>query len=464
MSSVTPGKPRAPRRAAGGTAGPQRAAPKRRRGAQAGEDHSAHQAFYRSALDAVPGHLLLLEARPSGHPIAFANIAAARDYCYDPHELIGRPFISLLDVDDVRALQEQGLDGLMAAGERLRTELKIVRRDGSKFTAGVTFGPLTDEQGRLEYIVCSGRDITLLLEEQHQRRELQERLFIEMRERERIAIELRMSQKLEAVGRLASGIAHEINTPIQFVGDSVSFLQSAFTDLRQLLQAHTQALQELNRGESAAPVLARLADATERNNQSFIEAEVPGAFERAHEGIERVASIVRAMKEFAHPDSRERSPADLNHAIETTLMVARNEYKYCATVETRLQPLPLVNCNVNELNQVFLNLIVNAAHAIETAGHDVSQGRICVTTTPVARGVEIVFEDNGCGIAADNVERIFDPFFTTKEVGKGTGQGLAIARSIIVERHAGTIAVESTIGKGTRMTLSLPIGTLDAAT
>jgi PAS domain S-box-containing protein len=369
MSSVRAGKPPASKRAL--APGRERASPKRSRSRSLQRPQNTHENFYRSALDAIPGHLLLLETHPPGHPIAFANVAATRDYHYAPAELIGRPFFSLLDVDDVRALEQKGLGGLMAAGKRLRTELQIVRRDGSKLTAGVTFAPLTDDQGRLEYIVCSGRDITQLLEEQRHRRGLQERLFIEMRERERIAIELRMSQKLEAVGRLASGIAHEINTPIQFVGDSVSFLQSAFTDLRQLLQAHAEALQALGRGEPAAEVFARLADIAERSNQSFLEAEIPGAFERAHEGIERVASIVRAMKEFAHPDTSERSPADLNRAIETTLLVARNEYKYCATVETCLQPLPLVNCNVNELNQVFLNLIVNAAHAIEAAGHDV---------------------------------------------------------------------------------------------
>jgi signal transduction histidine kinase len=192
-------------------------------------------------------------------------------------------------------------------------------------------------------------------------------------------------------------------------------------------------------------------------NTTFLDVEIPAAFERTREGVERVAAIVRAMKEFAHPDAQEQSSADINHAIETTLLVARNEYKYAARVATELAELPPVVCNVSELNQVFLNLIVNAAHAIEAAGHHADTGIIRISTLAAGRWVRIVFEDNGCGIAPENLERIFDPFFTTKEVGKGTGQGLAIARSIIVEKHGGTIDVESTVRIGTRMTLTLPL-------
>jgi PAS domain S-box-containing protein len=413
--------------------------------------------FYHSALDAVPGHILLLDAHEHGYPIVFANLSAARDYGYAPQELAGRTFLSLIDLEDARSPELEQLGQTMAQGAKLRTELRIVRRDGSKFTAGVTFSALTDSQGEVTHVVCSGRDISMLLEEQRQRRELQERLYAEMRERERMAIELRVAQKLEAVGRLASGIAHEMNTPIQFGGDSVSFLQSAFSDLRELLEAYAGGVQELARGAPAAAVSAQLAAVEERINKSFIDTEIPGAFERTHEGIDRVASIVRAMKEFAHPDNQQHSPADLNHAIETTLLVARNEYKYSAAVQIELGPIPLVRCNVNELNQVFLNLIVNAAHAIQAAGHDASSGRIRISTAAVPQGIEIVFEDNGCGISEENLDRIFDPFFTTKEVGKGTGQGLAIARSIIVERHSGTILVESEVNQGTRMTVQLPI-------
>jgi len=187
----------------------------------------------------------------------------------------------------------------------------------------------------------------------------------------------------------------------------------------------------------------------------FLSVEVPKAFERTLQGVERVAAIVRAMKEFAHPDAYEHSPADLNHAIETTLIVANNEYKYSATVETKLGAMPEVMCNVGELNQVFLNLIVNAAHAIQECGKDAVTGRITIATAGNRDSVVISIADNGCGIPEGNLEKIFDPFFTTKAVGRGTGQGLAIARSIVSEKHGGSIDVQSTVGVGTRFIVRL---------
>ena len=189
----------------------------------------------------------------------------------------------------------------------------------------------------------------------------------------------------------------------------------------------------------------------------FLRKEIPRAFERTKDGVERVAAIVRAMKEFAHPDSAEQNPADLNRALETTLLVAHNEYKYHAQIERRLGELPDVICNVGELNQVFLNLIVNAAHTINESGKDAQTGRITITTAAVGEHVQISVIDNGCGIPAENLDKIFDPFFTTKPVGRGTGQGLAIARAIVVEKHAGRIDVHSEVGRGTRFVLQIPI-------
>jgi len=171
---------------------------------------------------------------------------------------------------------------------------------------------------------------------------------------------------------------------------------------------------------------------------------MPKAFERTFEGAERVANIVRAMKEFSHPDATEFSSADLNHALQTTLTVATNEYKYVAAVDTQFAELPPVICNVGELNQVFLNLIVNAAHAIHDAGKDSGNGgMISIGTAVVGEHVEVTIADNGCGIPQENLDKIYDPFFTTKEVGRGTGQGLAITRSIVVDKHAGEVLASS---------------------
>jgi signal transduction histidine kinase len=184
---------------------------------------------------------------------------------------------------------------------------------------------------------------------------------------------------------------------------------------------------------------------------------MPKAFARTLEGVERVAQIVRAMKEFSHPDVDEQNPADINHALETTLIVTKNEYKYAAEVITNFEELPPVVCNIGELNQVFLNMIVNAAHAIMDGGRPAGAGKISVATRAKGEVVEIEFADNGCGIPAGNLSKIFDPFFTTKEVGRGTGQGLAITRSIIVEKHRGSVQVESVVGQGTKFTFQLPV-------
>jgi PAS domain S-box-containing protein len=421
-----------------------------------GNEVQKHLDLLRRALHAMPGHFAILDARGAGAPIVFVNVALARDYGFEAAELIGHPFFALFASAEDGPEKIDRIREELSTGHDARAEFQAVRRDGSTFTAGMVFAPINDERGLITHFGCSARDITAIIEEQRDKRALQEQLYTEMRERERIAIELRLAQKLESVGRLAAGIAHEINTPIQYVGDSAYFLKSAVADLQQLTEVYRGAVEALFRGESPQLVRANLTQIDALVDKQFIDVEIPQAFARTLEGVERVTSIVRAMKEFAHPDAQEQSPADINHAIETTLLVARNEYKYHARVDTELRELPAVVCNVNELNQVFLNLIVNAAHAIESAGRDASSGLIQIRTNAVEESVEIIIEDNGCGIPQENLDRVFDPFFTTKEIGKGTGQGLAIARSIVVEKHAGTIAVDSAVGNGTKMTLRLP--------
>jgi two-component system, NtrC family, sensor kinase len=270
----------------------------------------------------------------------------------------------------------------------------------------------------------------------HIERELRE----QVRLRRAAELELGLAQKLEAVGRLAAGVAHEINTPIQYVGDSIHFIDSAFGDLLSLVNG------------------AGGASATNPNiDLHFLGEEVPRAIARVMEGTQRVAAIVRAMKDFAYPDATEKRLADLNRAIDATLLIARNEYKYVATMDFQGGDIPEFCCNVGELSQVFLNFIVNAAHALSDAGRDTQTGRITIRTRLVDKWIELQFEDNGCGIPAELLGRIFDPFFTTKGVGRGSGQGLAIARSIVVDKHAGRIDVSSTPNVGTRFIVRLPV-------
>lgn len=414
------------------------------------------------ALDAATTHFMVLDAADPAWPIVYVNRAICRDHGYEPAELLGNSVADKLIDTEANGAQLKEINVALSSGQKMRTELQARRKDGTKFWIGVSVGPVHDEQGAMTHVIAVGADITARREEARIKRELQAQLLNEMQERERIAIELRLAQKLESVGRLAAGVAHEINTPIQYVGDSIHFLKSAVDDLESLLAQYRGAFERIAAGEASADVLEDVKQAESRADIEFLCAEVPKAFDRTLEGVDRVAGIVRAMKEFAHPDANEQGLADINHALETTLTMARNEYKYLATIETKLEPLPEVMCNIGELNQVFLNLIVNAAHAIQESGKNVSTGRITVSTQASDQFVSISIADNGCGIPQVNIDKVFDPFFTTKEVGKGTGQGLAITRTIVIEKHGGNIDLQSTVGEGTRFVIKLPIAGVPA--
>jgi two-component system, NtrC family, sensor kinase len=288
-------------------------------------------------------------------------------------------------------------------------------------------------------------------------------LQAEMVERKLLENQLVQAQKLESIGQLAAGIAHEINTPIQFIGDSVEFLRSAVTSIDDVLHQYRQ-LDTATEAGNTGIVLARARAAAEAVELDFLQAEIPRALERALDGVERVAKIVRAMKEFSFPDANEHSYTNINHALETTLVVARNEYKLLASVETQFGELPDVKCNVSELNQVFLNLIINAAHAIQDSGKDVSNGVIAIRTSAARDMVEVAVRDNGCGISPEHANKVFDPFFTTKEVGRGTGQGLSIARAAIVTRHGGTLSFETQVGSGTTFFVRIPVDGISEST
>jgi two-component system NtrC family sensor kinase len=283
-------------------------------------------------------------------------------------------------------------------------------------------------------------------------------------DRKRLELDLQTSQRLEAVGHLAAGIAHEINTPIQFVGDNLHFLRDSFA---RRSAAAEQFASELHRavlaGEARRSVLEDWERAQEASDNEYLATEVPKALEQSLGGVERIATIVRAMKAFAHPGQMEKVAADLNKALADTLTVARNELKYVADVETDFGDLPPVLCHLADLNQVFLNLLVNAAQAIGSVMEEGGvKGRIRVKTRRDGNWVTVSISDTGCGIPAGIRSRVFDQFFTTKEVGRGTGQGLALARSIVVEKHGGRIDFEPNPPQGTTFVVSVPTGEPDA--
>jgi two-component system NtrC family sensor kinase len=260
---------------------------------------------------------------------------------------------------------------------------------------------------------------------------------------------------------LAAGIAHEINTPLQFVGDSVSFLSDAVDELLILTGAYRETL-HLDLEIPLAERRRALAQAEEIADLDYLLERIPAAFRRAADGVERVRSIVQAMKHFSHTGPAEMAPADLNEAIETTLEVCRGEYKYIAEVTFSAGELPPLTCEISEINQLLLNLIINAAQAV--GEHDRgagAMGTIEIETSCDGDFVTIRITDDGPGIPPELQERIYEPFFTTKEVGKGTGQGLALARTT-VQRHAGMLECRSVPGQGTTFTIRLPLEPHDA--
>jgi len=264
--------------------------------------------------------------------------------------------------------------------------------------------------------------------------------------------QLARAQKLEAIGQLAAGIAHEINTPTQYVSDNIHFVRESFSDLDSLLGS----VQQL--ADSPGPAAAQVRQALAGVDFDFLRKEIPKALEQSADGCQRIATIVRAMKEFSHP-ARDKTPVDLNHAIQSTITVATNEWKYVAEIAADLDPdLPYVSCVPGEINQVILNMLVNAAHAISDVVGDGGKGKgvIRVSTRRAGDFAEIRIRDTGTGISPEVRRKIFDPFFTTKPVGRGTGQGLAIAHDVIVNRHGGSIALDSTPGQGSTFILRIP--------
>ena len=385
--------------------------------------------------------------------ISHWNEAAEEMFGWTRAEVLGHSLHALLAPQRLQGAYDAGYRQFRDTGQGpmvgKTVEVAACRRSGEEFPVEISLAG-TKLNGKW-CAVGIVRDIT-------DRKRAEERLRSEIAERQRVEVELRHSQKLEAVGQLAAGIAHEINTPTQFVGDSVRFIKEAFEGLVSLLPKYRAAVQALGEREGGKRVSEEIRAQEQEIGLDFLLESVPDSLERCLDGMSRIGTIVRSMKEFAHADEREQSPADINRAIDATLVIARNEYRYVAEVKTDLGEIPPVVCHLGDLNQVFLNLVVNAAHAIsDVVKVTGTKGTIHASTRSEGEWVRIDIADSGTGIPEALRERIFEPFFTTKPVGKGTGQGLAIARAIVVDRHGGSLTFESTTGKGTTFTIRLPI-------
>jgi len=279
----------------------------------------------------------------------------------------------------------------------------------------------------------------------------------DLKRRKALESQLAHAQKMESVGQLAAGVAHELNTPIQFVGDNINFLKSSFAEVETLLEAVESLLSNCRDDEKLKEQVESIDRIREQIEIDFLRDEVPLAANQALEGTKTLTRIVQAMKVFSHPGSKSFEKVDLNQLVESTLNVSRSEWKYHATLRKDLcDDLPLVECMPGELGQVLLNLIVNAANAM--AGNEVGlDSTLSVHTHRDGEFAVVEISDTGCGIPDKIKHRIFDPFFTTKSVGEGTGQGLSISYRIVVKLHNGMLSFDSTVGEGTTFQIRIPL-------
>jgi PAS domain S-box-containing protein len=390
---------------------------------------------YRGIFDnAIVG---IFQSSPEGRFLSVNN-SMASTYGYDsPEEMIA----SITDISRqfyvTRERRAEFMDSVGKLGGVLNFECEAFRKDGSKIWSNMSVRAIRQNGVVIRYEGMS-EDIT---------------------ERNLMREQLLQAQKLESVGQLAAGIAHEINTPTQYIGDNVRFLKDAFVDLKKLLANYERLLLAAQDSTLSGDTIQEVAAAVEHADTGYLLDEIPKAIDQTLEGVTRVSTLVSAMKEFSHPGTKEKVLVDLNHAIDGTITMARNEWKYVADMETDFDPtLPLIPCQAGEFNQVILNLIVNAAHAIADVVRErgPEKGMIKIQTRNCLEWAEIRVRDTGSGIPERVRTRIFDPFFTTKEIGKGTGQGLAIARSVVVDKHGGTIHFETETGKGTTFVIRLP--------
>ncbi len=376
----------------------------------------------------------------------YANHGAVEQVGYSLDELLG---MTALDLKP--NYSEEKYRSLLAPvqqGEKQSLTFITTHRtkDGDDLQVEIVqqYVELSDGQNRFVSIV---RDISKRLQAEAEKEMLQSQML--------------HSQKLESVGQLAAGIAHEINTPAQFLGTNMEFLEESFQDVESLIKEYQKLVQTAQKGTVNPEVFSSLEESVEDLDWDYLAEEIPLTVKQSREGVERISKIVRAMKEFSHPGSKDKAPVSINDIINTTMIVASNEWKYVAEIKTDLAPdLPSVTCLADEMGQVFLNILVNAAHAIADTLGDTPEGKkglITISSRQDAEWIEICIKDNGKGMTDSVREHVFNPFFTTKEVGKGTGQGLSIAHNVVTDKHQGSLQCESEEGVGTRFIIRLPM-------
>lgn len=355
-------------------------------------------------------------------------------------ELLGQNLLNFVNEAQLADFKDCCAAVLETEGDDL-CEFIFHQGDGPEFPAEVKISLFRhDEEAFFLFLI---RDIS-------KRKEMEQ-------EREKMEKELASAAKWEAVGQLAGGIAHEINTPAQYIGDNLFFLKECTDQLFEILNAMMLLKLQCQKEGRHSDLIQKIDELIEEHDLQYLNEEIPLALDQSRDGIAQVSKIVLAMKDFSHPGTQEKEPFDLNQAIETTLTVSRNEWKNVATIDLDLDDeIGLLSCIPGAMNQVLLNIVINAAHAIEKKHLD-DFGLIKIKTFKGGGDIVISISDNGVGIKEEDRDNIFNPFFTTKEIGKGTGQGLSIVKDIVVAKHNGDITVESEVGVGTTFTVTLPM-------
>lgn len=391
--------------------------------------------FLESIMESVSNAIYVIDLEGKFNLVSSAG---SKITGYPVEELIDQPLAKLFTPNIFEEINKQFVKVEVLGGTVSHYETEMVRQDGRKVFVSLNLAPLF-EKGKIVSIVGTAEDIT-------QRRQLERQLL--------------QAQKLESIGQLASGIAHEINTPIQYLGDNSRFLQESFAELCRIIEKYTRLLKAAQQGNIQPEHIAEVEEIIQKIDIDYLREEIPKAMQQNLDGISRVAEIVQAMKEFSHPGVKGKTCIDINKALASTITVTRNEWKYVAEMKTDFDTeMPLVPCLPGEFNQVILNLIINAAQAIlqKLVNTEQTKGTITVSTRRQGDWAEIRISDTGTGIPQEIHNRIFDPFFTTKSVGRSTGYGLSVCHNVIVEKHHGTIAFETEMGKGTTFIVCLPV-------
>ena len=372
-----------------------------------------------------------------GGNITYVNPAFKTITGYTPEEAVGDNPRILNSGEQNRAFYKE-LWGKLTSGETWNGRFINIKKNGERYTQDSTIGPIRNKAGALIGYVGVARDISDQLMSEAQ---------------------LRQAQKLESIGELAAGIAHEINTPTQYVNSNMQFLADAFETFSKMLES-CQKFQESVKGGNSLEELQTMAEKViDEEELKYLAEDIPNALSESKTGLERIAEIVQSVKQLAHPGETTKSYFNLNEISRDAATVSANEWKYIADIDFDLdEDLPNIFCLKGEVGQVLLNLIVNSAHAmVSKFKNSEEKGTIGIKTYTESDEVVIEVSDNGSGMPKDVAKKAFDPFFTTKDVGKGTGQGLAITHNVVVNMHGGSINVETEEGVGTTFTIRFPV-------